>query len=760
MVFRRAIAVEGVVQGVGFRPFVYRLALRLGLTGSVQNRPDGVRIEAQGSAQALESFVQALRGEAPAQAVVERVAAEDRPVVPGERGFAIAASNADAAAKPTIPADLALCAECAAEIAAPGERRYGYPFTNCTNCGPRYSIIESLPYDRPRTSMKSFALCADCEREYRDPLDRRFHAQPVACPRCGPELALVDRSGSRLERGPAALRSAARALADGAIVALKGIGGFQLLCDATRETAVRALRERKRREAKPFAVMFPSLEALAAHASVSRDEALALASPQAPIVLVRRAPGAALPLSREVSPNNPRVGAMLPTSPLHRLLMDAVGRPVVCTSGNLSDEPMCTDLREAMERLGKVADLFLTHDRAIVRPVDDSVGRVGGEGFELLRRARGFAPRPLALGRGGPCVLAFGGQLKGAVAIALGDRAIVSQHLGDLDSPEGAALLERTAEDLLRFFEAEPEVIACDLHPEYTSTRLAEAVAARRSLPLERVQHHHAHAAAVMAEAGLSGKVLGLCWDGTGFGDDGGIWGGEALEVENGGYRRAAHLAPFRLPGGDAAIRDPRRALLGLAHASSSSRLLEAAWALFGHAERLALDSMLERGFNAPLSTSAGRLFDGVSALLGVRTGPGFEGQAAMELEFAAEGEGEPGAYEIPLESRGGGPLIAHWAPMLEELLEDRLRGVPVGLCSARFHNALGELAAAIARRTGAARAVLGGGCFQNDRLARATRSRLRAAGVEVHSPKLFPPNDGAIALGQLAVARARFLTP
>ncbi len=384
------------------------------------------------------------------------------------------------------------------------------------------------------------------------------------------------------------------------------------------------------------------------------------------------------------------------------------------------------------------------------------MGRVGGEGFELLRRARGFAPLSLALGEPGPCVLALGGQLKGAVALALGDRAIVSQHLGDLDSPEGAVLLERTAEDLLRFFEAEPQVIACDLHPEYTSTRLAEALAARWSLPLTRVQHHHAHAAAVMAEAGLTGKALGFSWDGTGFGDDGSIWGGEALEVDGGGYRRAAHLRPFRLPGGDAAIRDPRRALLGLAHACQSPRLLEAARALFAPGERAALLSMLERGFNAPVSTSAGRLFDGVSALLGVRTAPGFEGQAAMELEFAAEGQGDASAYDFPLAPGVGGVWVADWAPMLEALLEDLRRGAPAAVCAARFHSTLAELAAGIARRLGAERAVLGGGCFQNDRLARATRGRLRAAGVEVHSPRLFPPNDGAIALGQLAVARAR----
>ncbi len=358
MIRRRAIAVEGVVQGVGFRPFVYRLALRLGLTGRVQNRPDGVRIEVQGSAHALDAFTRALGDEAPLQAVVERIAAEERPPVQGEQGFAIAESGADAAARPSIPADLALCAECAREIAAPGERRYGYPFTNCTSCGPRYSIIEGLPYDRPRTSMKSFALCADCEREYRDPLDRRFHAQPVACPRCGPKLTLLDPAGAQLAFGPDALAFVARALAAGSIVALKGVGGFQLLCDAARPASVQTLRERKHREAKPFAVMFPSLDALAPHAAVSREEAAALASPQAPIVLVhlRRIPGAPAPLAPEVAPGNPRVGAMLPTSPLHRLLLDAVGRPLVCTSGNLSDEPMCTETEEALKRLGRVAD--------------------------------------------------------------------------------------------------------------------------------------------------------------------------------------------------------------------------------------------------------------------------------------------------------------------------------------------------------------------------------------------------------------------
>ncbi|MGC4116633.1 MAG: carbamoyltransferase HypF [Myxococcales bacterium] len=647
---RLAITVRGIVQGVGFRPFVYRVATELSLAGYVLNRSDGVRIEVEGAAETTDRFVTLLKTAAPAQAVLESVSVEE--IAPGgDSTFEIRASDASAKARPTVPADLATCPECLAEISTAGERRFGYPFTNCTNCGPRYSIIESLPYDRPRTSMKGFQFCPDCEREYRDPLDRRFHAQPVACPTCGPELRLCDGSGHLRSSGEAALREAALAVRSGSIVALKGLGGFQLVTLATRSAAVVRLRERKHREAKPFAVMFASPEQLREHAQVSEDEAVLLRSPQAPIVLVRVRKGTAL--APEVAPANPRVGAMLPYTPLHRLLLDLVGEPIICTSGNLSDEPMCTDDDEALSRLHAIADLFLLHDRPIVRPVDDSVLRVDTHGPVLLRRARGYAPRPLPFPAPAPCILAVGAHLKNTIALTVGDQIVVSQHLGDLDSAEGAALHERTILDLVKFFEVKPGVVACDLHPDYASTRCAERLAQRWGAKLERVQHHHAHVAAVMAEHPGDGPVLGLAWDGTGLGDDGTVWGGEALVCEGASYRRLFPLRPFRLPGGDLAAREPRRVALGLLHAlgiDPGARLASQ----FQGRDLENLTRALSSGLNAPESTSIGRLFDGIAALCGLRGKSLFEGQAAMEARVLRRRRERRRALPLPARSRVG----------------------------------------------------------------------------------------------------------
>lgn len=743
---RLRIRVDGVVQGVGFRPFVYRIARERGLGGWVLNRPDGVLLEVEGPQDRLDGFRLALEAEAPAPARIRSVAWEALPET-GEGGFRIRESETGGETRPSVPPDLATCPDCLRELADPGDRRHGYPFINCTYCGPRFTIIEGLPYDRPLTSMKGFPLCPACGAEYGDPGDRRFHAQPVACPACGPRLALLDPAGARRAEGPEALEEAARLLLAGDLLALKGLGGFQLLADATSPEAVARLRARKHREEKPFAVMYPSLAALEADAHAGPGEAALLASPEAPILLLlkRGAPGVA----EGVAPGNPRLGAFLATTPLHRLLLDRVGRPLVCTSGNLSDEPMAFQEGEALERLGGIADAFLVHDRPILRPVDDSVLRLDPHGPTLLRRARGYAPQAHPVACPGPPVLALGAHQKNTLCLLDRGQAVVSQHLGDLHTVEGAQLLARTVDDFLAFFRARPERLACDLHPDYASTRLAERLAQAWGIPLARIQHHHAHVAAVAAERGLTGPVFGLAWDGTGLGTDGTAWGGEGLRREGGTWARVAHLRPFPLPGGDLASRQPLRAALGLLWDRRGS--LEAAEGWMEPQTLAVLGAALARRLNAPRSSSIGRLFDAVAALAGVRTLPGFEGQAAMALEYAATASGAAGTY--PWAYREGEALEADPGPLLEALLADRARGVDPGACARRFHQALADLAVAMARRGGCRQVVLSGGCFQNALLTARVRASLEAAGFEPISPVAFPPNDGAISLGQAALA-------
>jgi hydrogenase maturation protein HypF len=751
-VIRLAVSVEGAVQGVGFRPFVHALATGQGLVGWVQNGTEGVRIEVQGPAGRVQAFLSSLRCEAPPASRIEQVNATEIPIR-DETAFRIAPSRSDARVRATVPADLATCAECLAEVQSPAERRYRYPFTNCTGCGPRYTILLRLPYDRANTTLGDFPLCEACAREYADPRNRRFHAQPIACPACGPRPRLLRADGTELGHGDAAMELAAAALVEGRILALKGLGGFQLLVDATDAAAVGRLRERKQREEKPFAVLFPSLEMARAACVLDAEEEALLSSPAAPIVLVRRRRDAPLSIAAEVAPRNPYLGVMLPCTPLHSILLSAVQRPVVCTSGNLSEEPMCIDNAEAMERLGGIADVFLVHDRPIVRPLDDSVTRIGPTGPQVLRRARGYTPLPHPF-LVGPTVLALGGQLKSTVTWAKDGQAVVSQHLGDLFSPEGVMLLERTVRDLGTFFDAAPEVVACDLHPDYASTRLAERLASEWCVPIERVQHHHAHVAACVAEHRLQGPVLGLAWDGAGFGTDDTLWGGEALVVDGMAFERIAHLRPFSLPGGERAIREPRRAALGLIFEVFGASAAEMLTAMFTAAERSVLQGMLERGLQSPRTTSMGRLFDAVAALAGVRHRAGFEGQAAMELEFAADGVDDRTAYPLPL--RDGHPALADWEPLLRAVLFDVEHGLGPAVISARFHNALVELADATAQRAGISQVVLSGGCFQNLRLANAIYHRLVGRGFKVFLAERFPTNDGGVSLGQAYVAALR----
>jgi hydrogenase maturation protein HypF len=758
-VHRARVTVRGGVQGVGFRPHAYRLAGELALGGWVSNSAEGVLIEVEGRAEAIDAFVRELEARRPASARIE--ALEVAAIAPcGEREFAIRPSRRDAAPSAAILPDLATCPECLRELFDPRDRRYLYPFANCTHCGPRFSIVQALPYDRDRTTMRAFAMCPACRAEYEDPADRRFHAQPNACPVCGPALALWDAQGRELAGGHEALLRAARALRDGSIVAVKGLGGFHLWVDARNGDAVERLRARKGRAEKPFALMFPDLAAARACCEAGALEAQLLESPQAPIVLLRRRANCDAPaLAAQVAPRCPELGAMLPYTPLHHLLMRELGFPVVATSGNRSEEPIAIDEREALARLHGIADLFLVHDRPIARAVEDSVARVLLGREMLLRRGRGYAPYPLTLARAGQgrVLLALGAQQKSTASLLLGGQVVTSSHIGDLDSPEARDALAAAARDLAGLYGATPGEVACDLHPDYASTRDAE----RSGLPLVRVQHHVAHVAACMADNGLRGPVLGVAWDGTGYGNDGTIWGGEFLLLEHGAApRRVAHLRTFRLPGGERAVREPRRCALGALYEALGGQALEdqgIASALgFAAGELRTLCAMLADGTHAPLSSSAGRLFDAVAALAGARGVSSYEGQAAMELEWSIVEAGALPAYQVDLLASGERPLIVDWAPMLRRIAHDLRAGARPGAVAAGFHRALVEAIAAVAVRVGVRQVALTGGCFQNRHLLEWSVERLRETGFEPFWHRQVPPNDGGVSVGQAAWAAAR----
>ncbi len=733
---RIRMIIQGAVQGVGFRPFVYRLAGELNLTGTVANTGGGVITEVQGPRAAVSTFIRRVVSEAPPVSHITSSSMEDRPPRPTEKGFVILHSDDSQEKTVTILPDISTCPYCLREIFAPRDRRHGYAFTNCTNCGPRFSIINDLPYDRPNTEMRAFTQCPRCEAEYGDPADRRFHAQPNACGLCGPRLRF-SREGVEDDQDP--LAGAVLLLAEGGILALKGIGGYQLLCDARSEPAVQELRRRKQREEKPLAVMFPSLDLAKKHCHMNAAEEALLQSPAAPIVLLRREAG---DLAPAVAPGNPDLGVMLPYSPLHHLLMARLDFPVVCTSGNQHDEPIAFREDDARRRLAPLADAFLTHDRPIARHLDDSVARVTSRGEQYFRRARGYAPLPLRLQHSGPKVLAVGAHLKNTIAIAFNDQVILSQHIGDLSTPEAHDAFKQVVADLPRLYDFTPELVACDRHPDYLSSQYAHGL----GLPVLEVQHHHAHVAAVLAEHQPAGPVLGAAWDGTGLGDDDTVWGGEFLLCAGAGYERVAWLDTFPLVGGDAAAREPRRSALGL--------LYELGWPVnFPHGltpEELAvLHQALAQGINTVMTTSIGRLFDGVAALLDLRQLTAFEGQSAMALEFAAKGKLGP-AYPFELKDS------IDWRPMVKAIINDRDRGVAVGEISARFHGTLVEWLVAVARRVGVKQVALSGGCFQNRLLWEGGAERLEAAGFEVLLPRHLPVNDGAIAAGQAWVAGVR----
>jgi hydrogenase maturation protein HypF len=739
-VLRVRVALGGAVQGVGFRPFVYRLAMELEINGWVSNSSAGLVVEAEGTRDHLDRFLARLEREMPPAAVV--LTRETASLPPeGFDTFEIRSSDEGAAKIAAVLPDLATCAACLVELDDPSNRRHGYAFTNCTHCGPRYTIIEDIPYDRARTTMRGFAMCPECQREYTDPADRRFHAQPNACPRCGPRLwaEVPGALAEPPEPETTAIRHAARTLARGGIVALKGIGGFQLLVDARQPDAVARLRRRKHREERPFALMMPSLDAARHHCQVSAAEERLLTSRAAPIVLLR--PKGRHGIAPNVAAFSPYLGVMLPYSPMHHLLMKEHPFPVVATSGNSCGEPIATANEEARENLGEIADLFLMHDRPIARPCDDSVTR-GIRGQEsVIRRARGFAPLPVLVGRNLPPALAVGGHLKNTVAIASGQQVFLSQHVGDLDGLESRVAFDRAIADLCRLYRFQPEMVACDLHPDYASTRWALA----SGLPVVRIQHHQAHVAACAAENGLRGPYLGVSWDGTGHGTDGTIWGGEFFLAEGAKFERIAHLRPFRLPGGEAAVREGWRAAASLQCAALGPE------AVPERLERSVLLQMLARGVNAPWTTSVGRLFDAVASMAGVAEESCFEGQAAMMLERQIGSLASEESYFVA-DREGEGD----WGPLIGEVHQDVARGENAALISARFHNALANWIASVAERTGVRRVALSGGVFQNGYLVERAANLLEARGFHVYTHRRVPPNDGGIALGQAVIAALR----
>jgi hydrogenase maturation protein HypF len=745
---RLRVVVRGAVQGVGFRPFVYRLASELALAGWVANGPQGVVLEVEGAGRALHDFLLRVEAERPPRAAIHGLEYAFLPPL-DLRGFVIRESNGAGARTALVLPDIATCADCLREVCDPRDRRHGYPFTNCTNCGPRFSIIRGLPYDRAQTTMAGYTMCAACRREYEDPGDRRFHAQPNACPACGPQLALWDSAGAVAATRGEALRRAVEAVRGGEIVAVKGVGGFHLVVAAADEDAVRRLRARKHREAKPLAVMAPSPGWVRGACEVSALEARLLAAPEAPIVLLRRRAGAR-EVAAAVAPGNPWLGVMLPYTPLHHLLLRGLGGPVVATSGNLADEPICTEEQEALHRLSGVADRFLVHDRPIARHVDDSVVRVLLGRELVLRRARGYAPLPVHVARRLPPLLGLGAHLKNAVALGLGQDVFVGQHVGDLETVPARAAFRAAARDLCGLYGIEPAVVACDLHPDYASTR--EARAAGR--PVQAVQHHLAHVLACLAENQVHGPALGVAWDGAGYGQDGTVWGGEFLRVRDGAWERVAHLRAFSLPGGDAAAAEPRRAGLGLLYeifgealfGRDDVPLLDA----FRPAEREVVRQALRRRINCPRTTSAGRLFDAVAAILGLRHGRQFEGQAAMELEWAIGRHATDEVYPFRLRGEES-PLVLDWEPMIRAVLG--ARRLPVAATAARVHNTLAEMVLAVARRAGERAIALTGGCFQNVYLTERVVARLRADGFTPYWHQRIPPNDGGIALGQVVAA-------
>jgi hydrogenase maturation protein HypF len=751
------IEVVGVVQGVGFRPFVYRLAGQNGLSGWVRNTSGSVQIEVEGEEEALNSFLRQLKTEAPSICRIESIKTSQQQVA-GYQGFEIKTSRAQEGKYQLISPDIATCRQCLEEILDPDNRRYRYPFTNCTNCGPRFTIINDIPYDRLNTTMAGFRMCPRCQQEYDDPADRRFHAQPNACPVCGPHLELVDHSGNVVTEGGDALTKTVELLRRGSILAIKGLGGFLLACDATSDRAVSLLRQRKQRPAKPLAVMFASLEEAEKHCVISPEEAELLLAPQSPIVLVRWRDGSNL--SPLVAPGFKYQGIMLSYTPVHHLILRDCRLPLVMTSGNLSEEPIAKDNDEALHRLGDIADYFLMHNRGIHARYDDSVAMIAGKP-QLLRRARGYAPSPINLPFKSRQVLACGSELKNTFCLTRDGYAFLSQHIADLENMESLQHYRDTIELYKKLFAIEPQIIACDLHPDYLSTRYARELAqANPELALCPVQHHHAHIVSCMVENGVQEKVIGVAFDGTGYGSDGCIWGGEFLVADYRRFERLGHLEYVPLPGGDTAIKKPYRTAAGYVYRLLGSDVLDSLPFIQGidKLEVELIKKQVDKGINAPLTSSCGRLFDAVSAIIGLRGEIDYEAQAAIELEMAAmDAETISGSVYPYSVIKSDGVNIIRFGDTLSAIIDDLKRGVALPEIAGHFHqtvsNMIADVCCRIAERTGISRVALSGGVFQNRLLLKLTLDSLDKAGLDIISHQWVPTNDGCISLGQAVVA-------
>ena len=749
---RRRLLVTGIVQGVGFRPHVFRQARRQGLSGRVANSCHGVEIEVQGESEALNRFITALADEAPPQSLITGLHTESIGLIP-ESGFTITQSEGTGPAATLIAPDLALCADCLAELFDPQDRRYLYPFINCTQCGPRFTIIRAIPYDRPTTAMAPFTMCPACQREYDTPLDRRFHAQPNACPACGPRVVLVDSLGRPLAGDPVA--KAVELLALGQIIAIKGLGGFHLAVAADNAAAVRRLRQRKGRAEKPFAIMVPDLAMARLLCTLSNEGETILASPGRPILLAPRQEHALV--SESVAPGVADLGLMLPYTPLHHLILRAYPHPLVMTSANRSEEPICIDNQEAIDQLADIVDAFLIHDRAILCRADDSVVMMSQGRARFLRRSRGQVPAPILVAGSGPQVLAVGGELKNSLCLLKEHYAFLSQHLGDLQNLSAFAFFKEAAHHLLTIFAGEPQLVVHDLHPAYLSSRWALE---ESGLPALAVQHHHAHLAACLAEHQHPGPAIGIILDGTGYGLDHTIWGGEVLIGGFAGYERFAFLEPMPLPGGEAAIREPWRAAIGyLSQAFAAG--IPALPFLAAHPWQ-AVAEIAGRGLNSPRTSSCGRLFDAVAAMTGVRQRITYEGQAAIELMHAARGSVGQRGYEVEIRETPAGRMMMV-TPLLRQLVADLHAGVDVTGISRTFHRTLIALLTLAARQaaahSGLATVALSGGVFANHLLLAGLSDSLSQAGLTVLSHCQTPSGDGGLALGQAMIGRHQLAT-
>jgi len=753
MIKRKLLRVYGIVQGVGFRPYVYRIATSLGLRGFVRNDTLGVEIEIEGDEEKIETFKERLRSECPLAASIDRLV-EEEIEARGDSNFLILESATGEERETLISPDLATCPDCLRELFDPGDRRFRYPFINCTNCGPRYTIIEDVPYDRPNTTMRKFEMCPECRAEYENPADRRFHAQPNACPVCGPEVWLVNREGEKIRFGDS-IRAAARYILEGKIIALKGLGGFHIACDATNDDAVKRLRALKKRGDKPFALMAPDLETVERLCFLNDKERELLTSPRCSILLLEAREDAWKVISRDVAPRNRYIGFMLPYTPLHHLLLRETKRPLVMTSGNLRDEPIVKDNDVALEKLSGIADYFLLHNRDIATRIDDSVARVIDGKEVLIRRARGYVPAPLSLAfTSDKEILALGPMMKSTLCFLRGRRAFLSQYLGDNDIYDNYLYLLEIKERLEKLFGFNPELVVHDLHPDYPTTRLASEM----GLPSLAVQHHEAHLASVLAEKGLvDAEVIGVAFDGTGYGRDGRIWGGEFFIGRVGNFERRAHIAYFPLPGGEKAIEEPWRIAFALLKEVLGEEALETPWAvkLRTNHNLEAVLRLAETEKLSPLTSSAGRLFDGVSSLLSIRHRITYEAQAAIELEMAADPK-VTDSYE-PRFMEDGEDLILDVKALIAEVYDNILRGTPVPMIAAKFHNWLAtsvlKFAEFAREERGTDRVVLSGGAFQNRFLLERTLEMLRRKNFQVHFNEKVPTNDGGVSLGQAYTA-------